>query len=62
MNLNQYQSMNPIMLMSILNLKLRDEFSSLDDLTKFYEIDQAQLLAHMKSADFDYLPEVNQFR
>ncbi len=62
MNLSNYEDMNPIMLMSILNLKLRDEFSNLDDLTCFFELDQTKLVNHLKQAGFDYLPEIHQFR
>ncbi len=40
MDLNNYASMDPVMLMSIINMKLRDEFDSLDDLVRYYEIDK----------------------
>lgn len=62
MDLKNFARMDPIMLMSILNMKLRDEFSSLEDLSKFYEIDQTALIKKLADAGFEYLPENNQFR
>lgn len=50
------------MLMSVINTKLRDEYSSLDDLCKSLDIDRASLEARLREAGFEYLPEINQFR
>ncbi|WP_025673608.1 DUF4250 domain-containing protein [Salinivibrio socompensis] len=62
MDLNNYASMDPVMLMSIINMKLRDEFDSLDDLVRYYEIDKTTLCARLKEAGFDYLEATKQFR
>lgn len=62
MDLKNFDAMDPVMLMSIVNMKLRDEFSSLEDLTRFFEIDKAALVAKLKSAGFDYFEETKQFR
>ena len=62
MDLNKYQTMDPVMLMSIVNMKIRDEFGDLDALVKFYDIDKDKLVAKLASAGFDYLPEAKQFR
>lgn len=53
---------DPIILMSVLNTKLRDEYSSLDALCEDLELDKAQLSARLSAAGFDYDPERNQFR
>ncbi|MGF1693476.1 DUF4250 domain-containing protein [Photobacterium kagoshimensis] len=62
MKLTNFETMDPVMLMSIVNMKIRDEFGDLDSLVKYYEIDKAQLVARLASAGFDYLPEAKQFR
>lgn len=62
MKLTNFETMDPLMLMSIVNMKIRDEFGDLDGLVKYYEIDKAQLIARLASAGFDYLPEAKQFR
>ncbi|MBY5948849.1 DUF4250 domain-containing protein [Photobacterium rosenbergii] len=62
MDLNKYETMDPVMLMSIVNMKIRDEFGDLDALVKFYDIDKEKLVAKLASAGFDYLPEAKQFR
>ncbi|MDV5171758.1 DUF4250 domain-containing protein [Photobacterium rosenbergii] len=62
MDLNKYETMDPVMLMSIVNMKIRDEFGDLDALVKYYDIDKDKLVARLASAGFDYLPEAKQFR
>ncbi|MGF1878316.1 DUF4250 domain-containing protein [Photobacterium frigidiphilum] len=62
MNLSKYETMDPVMLMSIVNMKIRDEFEDLDSLINYFEIDKEILINRLKQAGFDYLPEVKQFR
>ncbi|HIF9321226.1 TPA: DUF4250 domain-containing protein [Photobacterium damselae] len=62
MDLSKFEAMNPIMLMSIVNMKIRDEFGDLDSLVKFYDIDKDKLIEKLANAGFDYLPEAKQFR
>ena len=62
MDLNKYETMDTVMLMSIVNMKIRDEFGDLDALVKYYDIDKDKLVARLASAGFDYLPEAKQFR
>lgn len=62
MDLKQFQTMDSMILLSIINMKLRDEFSSLDDLVRYYEIDKDALIAKLADAGFDYQPQQNQFR
>ncbi|CAM4315263.1 DUF4250 domain-containing protein [Vibrio agarivorans] len=63
MNLSNFENMDPVMLMSIVNMKLRDDFSGdLDKLAVFFEIDRAALEAKLAAAGFDYLPDAGQFR
>ena len=63
MNLANFASTDPIMLMSIVNMKLRDDFSGdLDKLANYFDIDRAALEARLASAGFEFLTEVGQFR
>ncbi|EGA64088.1 DUF4250 domain-containing protein [Vibrio brasiliensis] len=63
MNLANFESMDPIMLMSIVNMKLRDDFGGdLDKLVAYFDIDKAALQAKLATAGFDFLPDAGQFR
>ncbi len=63
MNLTNFEKMDPVMLMSIVNMKLRDEFDGdLDKLVAYFDIDRATLEAKLATAGFDFLPEAGQFR
>ena len=51
------------MLMSMVNMKLRDDFAGdLDKLVAFFEIDKTALVNKLVNAGFDFMPEVGQFR
>ncbi|EJE8557223.1 DUF4250 domain-containing protein [Vibrio vulnificus] len=63
MNLANFASMDPIMLMSIVNMKLRDDFvGDLDKLVRYFDIDRAALEAKLATAGFEFLPDAGQFR
>ncbi|WP_434761980.1 DUF4250 domain-containing protein [Vibrio fortis] len=63
MNLANFENMDPVMLMSIVNMKLRDDFSGdLDKLANFFDIDKAAIEAKLATAGFEFLPEAKQFR
>ena len=57
-----YLPNDPIMLLSVINTKLRDEFASLDDLTDAAEINQPDLIDRLQEIGYSYDPETNQFR
>ena len=50
------------MLLSMINMYLRDRYTSLDDLCKSEDIDRTDLENRLKEAGFEYLPSINQFR
>ncbi len=52
---------DPIILLSFLNLKLRDEYKSLDDLCKSLCIDETEITSKMKTIGYDYSKDNNQF-
>ncbi|AMF95075.1 DUF4250 domain-containing protein [Vibrio fluvialis] len=63
MNLANFATMDPVMLMSIVNMKLRDDFGGdLDKLVVYFDIDRAALEARLAAAGFEFLPQVGQFR
>lgn len=53
---------DPMMLMSIINMKLRDFYPSLDALCDDMDEDKAEILSIMEKAGFSYDPELNQFK
>ena len=53
---------DPILLMSITNTLLRDEFSSLDELCKARDWDAEVVRNKLEGAGFIYQPAQNQFR
>ena len=63
MNLANFASMDTVMLMSIVNMKLRDDFNGdLDKLVAYFDIDRTALEARLATAGFEFLPEAGQFR
>lgn len=52
---------DPFILLSWLNMKLRDEYSSLDELCTSFGLERQMLEDKMKSAGFVYDPVANQF-
>lgn len=58
MNLPQ----DPFMLLSMVNMKLRDEYPSLQEFCKSNDIDESSLKATLYASGFEYMPEINQFR
>lgn len=53
---------DPVMLYSAVNMKLRDSYSSLEELCINENIDKKELMDKLKSVGFEYNPEINQFR
>lgn len=52
---------DPVILLSFVNTKLRDEFSSLDDLCAALDADPADIIGPLAAMDYHYEPEYNQF-
>jgi hypothetical protein len=52
---------DPAMLMSWVNMKLRDFYGSLDDLCEELEIDRKELEKRLNEAGFEYNQELNKF-
>lgn len=50
------------MLLSIVNMKLRDEFSSLEDFCASEDISERELKERLAEVGFEYDPSTNQFK
>lgn len=53
---------DPFILLSLLNMKLRDFYSSLDELCEDMNWDKDELIKKLSSFGFEYMPECNQFK
>lgn len=52
---------DPAMLVSFLNLKLRDYYASLEELCGDMQLDREEIVHKLKSIDYIYDPDTNQF-
>ena len=53
---------DPIILLRFINTRLRDQYSSLDDLCDDLDIDRTEIEDKLRLAGFEYNPDQNQFR
>ena len=53
---------DPFMLFSVINMKLRDGYSSLDSLCEDMDLNRAELEEALKNAGFEYNESQNQFK
>jgi hypothetical protein len=53
---------DPVMLLSTINLKLRDFYSSLDSLCKDLDVDKKEIVEKLASIDYHYDEKLNQFK
>lgn len=52
---------NPVILLSFVNTKLRDEYSSLDELCAALDMDQEELVKSLEALDYHYDSAYHQF-
>lgn len=52
---------DPVMLLSVINMKLRDFYKNLDDLCNDMELEKEELISKLSSIDYEYDQEANQF-
>ena len=52
---------DPMMLFSVINMKLRDCYSSLDELCEDMNVNKDELVNQLKAAGFEYSAEHNKF-
>ena len=52
---------NPMILLSVVNTQLRDEFPSLDELCAFFNQDRSELEEKLAAINYTYDPGTNRF-
>ena len=52
---------DPMLLLSVVNMKLRDHYASLDALCEDLEIDKEELTKQLKGIEYEYDESGNQF-
>lgn len=62
MKLTSYKTMDPHLLLGLVNTALRNNFEDLKDLVRSHDLDQDRLVQRLKDAGYQYNPELNQFR
>lgn len=62
MNLQNFASMDPHLLVGLLNTELRNHCDSLDDLVKTHNLDLLRLIEKMAASGYTYQSNQNQFR
>ena len=62
MDLSNYQSMDPHLLVGVINTTIRNHCENLENLCKTHDMDQARLVERLSNAGYDYQPEQRQFR
>ena len=55
------EKMDPILLLSLVNTKLRDEFKSLEDLSKYYDVECELIENKLNKMDYFYNNKYNKF-
>ena len=53
---------NPVVLLSVVNMKLRDFYSSLDALCDDLDVNKEELVNKLKSINYEYDEQSNQFK
>ena len=53
---------DPMILLSLVNTKLRDEYATLSELCEVLDEDQLELTSRLEAIGFHYDPAQNQFR
>lgn len=62
MNLSTYQSMDPHLLVGLVNTELRNQAAGLQDLCRTHDLSEEKLLARLAQGGYQWRPEQKQFR
>ena len=57
-----FETKDIMLLYSLVNMKLRDEFLDLDDLVNYYGVDKKELLDRFSNDGYEYVEGENQFK
>ena len=53
---------DPVMLLSFVNMRLRDEYENLDELCAALDLDKTEITEKLAAIDYHYDTEINQFK
>lgn len=53
---------DPVMLLSFVNMRLRDEYENLDELCAALDLDKTEITEKLTAIDYHYDAESNQFK
>jgi hypothetical protein len=59
---NSINIMDPIILLSMINMKLRDKYDSLDILCYDLDLTKEDIVERLKDIGYNYIEEENQFK
>ena len=62
MDLSTYRTMDPHLLVGVVNTAIRNHCESLEELCACHEIDSELLVERLANAGYDFMPEQQQFR
>ena len=62
MDLSGYQSMDPHLLVGVINTALRNDYESLEDLCLTHDISREELMQRLASGGYEFRGEQQQFR
>ena len=52
---------DPVMLLSVINMKLRDHYASLDALCEDMDVSREEIVSTLAQVGYEYNPQTNQF-
>ena len=52
---------DPVMLLSFVNTQLRDNYNTLEELCKSYMVSEKEITDKLKTINYEYISEKNQF-
>lgn len=61
-NNDSVMEMDPFILLSTVNTKLRNDFPSLSALCERYDLNKSHLMEKLGEFGYEYIGEINQFR
>ena len=62
MNLSNYQTMDPHLLVGLVNTELRNHAKSLEDLCKTHALEEGELVERLAKGGYEWRVEQKQFR
>lgn len=52
---------DPVILVSFINTQLRDNYATLDEFCKVFQVEKDEIVEQLKDFSYEYKPEYNRF-